>query len=474
MALFGKGKSGGMMNVIRCDEQEYLVWKWRPLGQELNSTSRENAIRYGSSLRVKDGEMAVFVYKQKDGTMQDFIEGPYDGTIKTANFPVLSSIVGLAFGGESPFQADIYFFNLAGVIKLNFALPYFDVFDPRFLDFAVPMAVGGSITFRIGDVKKFIKTHRLTNFSIDDLKAQIKDAVTRRIKSEVTNAPEKHQLPVLQIERRLEEINDIIKPRIKEDLEDFAVEVKRLDISRIEVDKTSDGYAELRAVTAGQQAATINAQTAVNIKNMADMQEINARNLDQTMAIQREEAQRAQRLQTETQFIGAHALDRQSDVMQTAAQSMGNGGFGGGSGTSGINPAMFMTSMAVGGALGSQMAGMVNAAGNQMNNQWQNAAAMQGATPPPMPGSAPGVPQTKYHVAVNGQQWGPYDVAQLGQMVQNGQINPQTMVWAEGMPNWTSAGQVPELAQLFQPAVQAAPPPMPGGPGMTPPPMPNS
>ena len=44
MGLFGfgsKGKSGGLMNVIRCDEQEYLVWKWRPEGQEANSTSRE-------------------------------------------------------------------------------------------------------------------------------------------------------------------------------------------------------------------------------------------------------------------------------------------------------------------------------------------------------------------------------------------------------------------------------------------------
>lgn len=449
------------MNVIRCDEQEYLVWKWRPLGQDVNTTSRENAIRYGSSLRVKDGEMAVFVYKQKDGTLQDFIEGPYDGTIETSNFPVLSSIVGLAFGGESPFQADIYFFNLARVIKLNFAIPYFDVFDPRFIDFAVPLAVGGSITFRISDVRNFIKTHRLTNFTIDDLREQIKDSVIRRVKSEVTNAPERHQLPVLQIERRLAEINDIINPLIKEDLEDFAVEMTRLDISRIEVDKTSEGYAELRSVTAKQQKATINAQTAVNIKNMADMQEINARNLDRTMDIQREEAQRAQRLQTETQFIGAHTLDRQSDVMQTAAQSMGSGGFGGGSGISGINPAAFMTSMAVGGALGSQMAGMVNNTGNQMTNQWQQTAGMQAPTPPPMPGAAPSMPQRRYHVAINGQQWGPYDMNQMTRMALNGQISQQTMVWAEGMPNWTYAGQVPELSLLFGPAGQPTPPPIP-------------
>lgn len=475
MGLFGKGKGGGLMNVIRCDEPDYLVWKWRPLGQELNSTSRENAIRYGSSLRVKDGECAVFVYKQKGDNTQDFIYGPYDDTIKTANFPVLTSIVGLAFGGESPFQAEIYYINLSGVIKINFAIPYFDVFDPRFLDFAVPMAAGGSITFGITDPNQFIKSHRLIDFTIDRLKDEIKDAVVRRVKTEITNAPEKHQIPVLQIQRKLDDINDVVKPRLSEDLEDFGVTLKRIDISRIDVDKESEGYQELRSVTADQQKSTIHAQTAVNIKNLSDMQEINAQNMEETLRIQREEAQRAQRLQTETQFIGAHALNRQSDVMQTAAEGFGKSGFGGGSGGSGINPAQFMTGMAVGGALGGQMAGMVNSMGQQMNNQWQQAASMQpGQTPPPMPG-APGAmpgaaPAVKYHVAINGQQWGPYDMAQMQQLAQQGQLTPQTLVWAEGMAQWTPAGQVPALAALFIPAGTATPPPMPGG--QTPPPMP--
>ena len=36
------------MDVIRCDEKEYLIWKWRPAGEDVNSTKKENAIRYGS------------------------------------------------------------------------------------------------------------------------------------------------------------------------------------------------------------------------------------------------------------------------------------------------------------------------------------------------------------------------------------------------------------------------------------------
>ena len=97
MRLFEKTKSGGFMDEIRCDEPSYLIWKWHPVGSISGNSHRENAIRFGSSLRVKDGEVAVFVYNQQNGIMQDYIEGPYDQTIETKNFPVLASIVGLAY-----------------------------------------------------------------------------------------------------------------------------------------------------------------------------------------------------------------------------------------------------------------------------------------------------------------------------------------------------------------------------------------
>ena len=45
---------------IRCDEPSYLIWKWHPAGVQLGTGNRENAIRWGSSLRVKDGEVADF------------------------------------------------------------------------------------------------------------------------------------------------------------------------------------------------------------------------------------------------------------------------------------------------------------------------------------------------------------------------------------------------------------------------------
>jgi membrane protease subunit (stomatin/prohibitin family) len=444
MGLFGKKSEGGLMDVIRCDEQEYLVWKWRPSG-EANSTKKENAIRYGSSLRVKDGELAVFVYQQKDGSLQDFIVGPYDQTIKTANFPVLSSIVGLAFGGASPFQAEIYFINLSGNIQVKFGIPYFDVFDPRFIDFAVPMSARGTITFNVTDYKGFIKLNRLINFELDDFNKQIKDAVTKYIKGIITNIPSDKGIPVLQMEKKLLEINDLIAAYLKPRLEnDFGVNMKGFDLANIDVDKESQGYAELRKVTAEQTTKTTVAQTDVNNKNMSDMQGINALNMEETLRIQREEAQRAQKLQTETNFIGAHALNQQTDVLKTGAESLGNMGnmdFGGG----GINPAGMMTGMMMGGAMGNQMAGMMNNMGQNMNQQ-QN-------TPPPPPTIA-------YSVSVNGQTAGPFNLQQLQQMAQNGQLTQNTYVWKQGMAGWELAGNVQELSSLFG-AVPPPPPPPP-------------
>jgi membrane protease subunit (stomatin/prohibitin family) len=444
MGLFGKKEEGGLMDVIRCDEQEYLVWKWRPSGAA-NSTNKENAIRYGSSLRVKDGELAVFVYQQKDGSLQDFIVGPYDQTIKTANFPVLTGIVGMAFGGASPFQAEIYFINLSGNIQIKFGVPYFDVYDPRFLDFGVPMAARGTITFNVTDYKGFIKLNRLINFELEDFNKQIKDAVSKYVKGVFSNIPSDNGIPVLQMEKKLLEINDLIAAYLKPRLEnDFGVNLKGFDLATIEVDKESQGYAELRKVTADQAAKTTVAQTDVNIKNMQDMQSINSQNMEETLRIQREEAQRAQKLQTETNFIGTHALNQQSDVLKTAAQNLGEMGSMNTGGGGGMNPAGMMTGMMLGGAMGNQMAGM-------MNNMGQNMQQQQNTPPPP--------PSISYNISVNGQNSGPFNWQQLQQLVQNGQLTPNTHVWKQGMAGWEVAGNVPELGNLFASTPPPPPPP---------------
>ena len=471
MALFGKTNKGegGFMDVIRCDQPEYLVWKWRPDGAEaadatgkaegqsregINATVKENAIRYGSSLRVKDGEVAVFVYRQKDGSVQDFIEGPFDSTIKTANFPVLARIVGVAFGGSSPFQAEIYFINLARINQIKFGVPFFDVFDPRFTDFAVPVAVRGKMTFRLTDYRAFIKLHRLINFNPEDFKSQVKSAIVKYVKGVVSNAPADHGLPVLQLERKMLQINEIVEGYLKPRLsQEFGVEVSSVDIEAIEAAKDSEGYQKLMGVTRDIAARTTQAQADVSIKNMQDTQAINAANMEETLRIQREEAQRAQKLQTEGSNFAVHQLNRQADVAMAAADAMGKmgetGAAGMDSGNGAMNPGAMMAGMMMGGAVGGQMAGMV---GNMMQGMQQS--GMPGTVPPPPPA-------VLYSIAVNGQATGPFDMGTLVKMAQSGQITRQSHVWKQGMSAWAAAGTVQELSPLFATGFSPPPPPAP-------------
>ncbi|WP_337484138.1 SPFH domain-containing protein [Porcipelethomonas sp.] len=325
MGLFDRSKrKGGFMDEIRCDEPSYLIWKWHPSGVQSGTGNRENAIRWGSSLRVKDGEVAVFVYKQKNGIMQDFIEGPFDQTIKTLNFPVLASIVGLAYEGGTPFQAEVYFINIARIIQVKFAVPFFDVYDPRFADFGVPVAVRGTVSFQISDYREFIKLHRLSSFNLDDFQKQIRDAVSRYVKDAVANVPAANNIPVIQIESKTALINDTIEYDISERLkETFGVTVSGVDIGVIEIDKTSDRYARLMAVTQNVTTATVEAQTAANIKNIHDKQRIEAENYEETLRIQREEAQYAQHKQTQSANFAEFQTEKQAEVGVAGSNALG-------------------------------------------------------------------------------------------------------------------------------------------------------
>ena len=112
-----------------------------------------------------------------------------------------------------------------------------------------------------------------------------------------------------------------------------------------------------------------------------------------------------------------------------------------------MNPAGMMTGMMMGGAMGQQMAGMMNQIGQTVQNGMN--------TPPPMP-------NVSFFVAMNGQQTGPFNMQQLQQMAQTAQLTGQSLVWKQGMSQWATANTIPELASLFVPPVPGAtPPPMP-------------
>lgn len=129
-----------------------------------------------------------------------------------------------------------------------------------------------------------------------------------------------------------------------------------------------------------------------------------------------------------------------ADAMTAAANNPGGGGAMGD-----------MMGMGMGMAMAGQMA-------QTMQGSMGGAPAPAAAAPPPLP---------SYHVALNGEQAGPFNMEQMQAGLASGNMKPTDLVWTDGMAGWTAANEVPALATLF-----SSPPPLPGQ--GTPPPVPPS
>jgi membrane protease subunit (stomatin/prohibitin family) len=428
MSIFKKKHSGGAADVIRCDETDYLIWKWHPDKYDEGNLKRETAIRTNSVLRVKNGEVAVFVYKQKNGENEDYIVGPHDETIKTKNFPILSSIIGLWYEGDTPFQAEIFFINIAKVVQIKFGVPYFDVVDPRYTDFQVPVAVRGTMTFRIEDYKEFVKCHQLATFDFDKFKKQVIDSLCRYAKDAVTNAASENNIPVISIESKIDLINEKMEMNVKNRMSEvFGITVTGVDINSIEIEKDSTGYLELKRIT----------------KDITTKQvEINLKNYEEQLRIQREEQQYAQHMATRTTNIGAYETEVKGEVGVASAEALGKMGENGagnismGSGDSaGFNPMTIMAGLAVGGVVAKNIGATLD--------QSMNAT---GTVPP-------SIPQVVYYVAVDNNPVGPFDLNKIKEKIANGEIVKETLLWKQGTPTWEKASSFAKLSSLFPPSI---------------------
>ncbi|MBQ3438997.1 MAG: DUF4339 domain-containing protein [Bacteroidales bacterium] len=325
--------------------------------------------------------------------------------------------------------------NLAKGSQIKFAVPYFDVFDPRFENFAVPVAVHGTLAYAIDDIDKFNRINKTRNVNDGVFAEKLKGQLTKYIKGVVANAPADNGIQVLQLERKILEISELIQRMVAPKIGQlFGINVRSLDITQIVVDKDSRGYRELKSVTADLERETLLARQQASLSNFTlqtelnqdalkrqhemqfsgqeELQRMQLENQKETMRIQREEMQRAARLQTESNFLTAHQANLNADVAKTGS--------------------VF--------------------------------SAQQPGSVPPMPGMAPplpgAVPQVQYMVALNGQQAGPYNWGQLEQLVQQGHLTHQTYVWKQGMANWDFAGNVTELGPLFLTGIPGMPPPL--------------
>jgi membrane protease subunit (stomatin/prohibitin family) len=108
--------------------------------------------KFGSQLIVREGQAAVFY---RDGKALD-VFGPGRHTLSTNNLPLLTGIMGVPFGGMTPFTAEVYFVSLREFSDLRWGTAQPVVF--RDTDFGmVRLRAFGGYSMRVGDPQLFVQ-----------------------------------------------------------------------------------------------------------------------------------------------------------------------------------------------------------------------------------------------------------------------------------------------------------------------------
>ncbi len=490
MGLFNKKKEGGIMDMIRCDEKDFLIYKWRPNhDMDVGASKKENSIRWGSSLRVRPGQAAVFLYHNKGE--YDIILGPFDDILKTDNLPILAGIVGVAYAGGTPFQAEVYFINLEKGMEIPFVVPFFRVIpsEPEYKAYDIQVAIKGSMAFQVPSspdmIKYFLEAWGMSDTRLIDFQERTRKLLVQEIKQIVSNAPNDTGIFILHMNGLIGEMGHYILSRIQERIMSrFGIFATDVIVEDIRYDEQSMGYERIKQLTEEQahkynlenekttllsfeiQRETMRTDADVrnmSVKQMAETQLDHIKDMTERM---REESQFAQRvmseqaakqasLGSESTYINAHSINKQSEVLKTGMENIGNMGsmnIGGGDGH--MNPAGMMTGMMMGASVGQQAGQMMNQMGKTMHDNMNDAGKPQ-QVPPPIPNQQ----KKDYYLVINDEQYGPCDYNMISKMISEGSVKSDTLGWYAGLSDWLPVVEIPELKKLFSSG--NVPPPIP-------------
>lgn len=349
-------------------------------------------LRLGSQLVVKPGQAAMFV---RGGQILDlFSDGTH--TLTSGNLPFLTKLLSLPFGGDTPFQAEVWFVNKISKLNNRFGTSSpLQLEDPKY-GLIVPVRAFGMYGFRVQDPKIFFTTLTGTArvFGAAKISEFFRGRLLACVGTNIGASLAQKNISVVQIAAHLESLSEYCRERIAGEFARYGIELVSFFFESINVPETDSSYVKLKQIK--EKAA-------------------------------------------ELSLIGRdiYQYDKSMDVLKTAA---GNEGAGSTVMQSGLGLGMGMT---VGNQMGQQAGQMIT----QLSPQ-----ASGGPPPPPQPV----VPQ--FHIVFNNQQLGPFPIAVLQQMVTTGSFNAGIIVWRQGMTGWQAAGTVPELAALFPIGVPPPPP----------------
>jgi membrane protease subunit (stomatin/prohibitin family) len=204
-----------------------------------------SAIRLGSQLIVEESQQAVFF---RDGKALDTF-GPGRHTLATQNVPILASVFGIPFGGESPFQAAVVFVSTRTFLDLKWGTKEPVPFRDQELAM-VRLRAFGKYAVRVTNAQVFVNTvvGTLGVYQTERLEDWFRDVIVARL----TDLLGENLTSVFDLPRLYDELAMGLKARVAEDFTKYGIELVDLYMGAItppeEVQKLIDERSGMAAL----------------------------------------------------------------------------------------------------------------------------------------------------------------------------------------------------------------------------------
>jgi membrane protease subunit (stomatin/prohibitin family) len=199
-----------------------------------------NEIKMGAKLTVRPGQKAVLI---NEGRIADSFE-PGLHQLSTQNLPILSTLMGWAYGFNSPFKAEVYFFNTKNFVDLKWGTSNpIIIRDPELGP--IRLRAYGTYNIRITQpeilLQELISTDGL--FQVEELSDQIRNMILTSFTTGFASA----HIPLFDFAARYTELGEIIQTSMQPEVQRFGLELTQLLIENVSLPEEIEAALDKKA-----------------------------------------------------------------------------------------------------------------------------------------------------------------------------------------------------------------------------------
>lgn len=362
-----------------------------------------------SQLIVHESQEAFFF---KDGQTLDAF-GPGRYTLESQNIPILSSLIKLGTGGESPFHCEVYFVNKTVQMAIKWGTDSkVHYVDP---ESGIPIELGASgymnlevldgrrLLTRLVGTMKGIAWDDQTGFT-KSLQNCFRPLISSAVKSNLSVAIKNEQFDILEIDEHLESLSEVLLQKIRPGFEEYGLTIPQFYLTNVVLPEDDLNFKRLRELhTISMQTRMVRAEAVIKTEQAKAEANVVAakreaeleRQTTQTEIAKREAERKIIAAQGDAEAVRAAGFAEadvmkakgynqkdvlQADVQKAYAQGLGNMGSHGGSSGGGVASDM------IGVMAGMKMAGMVMGEMNGILDGKQTSSVSEGSTEQAQPG----------------------------------------------------------------------------------------